>query len=447
MQYDVIIIGGGPGGYIAAERAAEREKKVLLIEEKELGGVCLNAGCIPTKTLLHTAKAFHAAKDGEKIGVKAENVTYDLPTAIEYKTSVIQALRAGIAGKMKKAGVQIVSGRAMLVDAGSVACEGKTYTARNILIATGSSPAVPPVPGLDSGVALTSTELLERTERPERLAIVGGGYIGMEFASFFGEIGTEVTVVEMMSEIVPFLTPSVAAALRKSVRNVTFELGARVEALDGTTLRFSRDGKSHDLEVDRVLVAVGRKPNTAKLGLEELGVAVDRAGIVIDERMRTNVPGVFAIGDVTGRAMLAHAASRMGEIAVATMFDDEPPRALRYDTVPWVVFTLPEVAGCGLTVQEAEKRGIDVVSAQLTFKASGRYVAEHPNENGFCTVLADAHDKRILGVEMIGSGSSELIFGAAVLIENEIRVQDVSEIVFPHPTVSEVLRDTIMQLA
>ncbi len=338
----------------------------------------------------------------------------------------------------------------------------RTYTARNIIIATGSSSALPPIPGIDGDRVVTSTELLEITELPKRLVIVGGGYIGMEFASFFSAVGTEVTVVEMMDEIVPVLDPDFAALLRKSIRNVRYELGAKVESIDGRVVRFSRkpnaDGKgseaagggdSESVEGDLVLVSVGRRPNVGGLGLAELGLDISRTGIIVNEYQETNLPGVYAIGDVTGKSLLAHSASRMGEVAVDKMFGRREGRTaserMNYAAVPWVVFTSPEVAGCGLTEKQATESGIRVKTATLSMKASGRYLAEHPDERGICKVVVAAEDGRILGVQMLGTGSGELIFGAAMMIHENRRVRDVRRIVFPHPTVSEVMRETMWE--
>jgi dihydrolipoamide dehydrogenase len=253
----------------------------------------------------------------------------------------------------------------------------------------------------------------------------------------------------MMEEIIPFMDSDLAGTLRKSLSKVEFVLGASVESVDGATVTYRKDGAQQRVEADTILLAVGRKPRTEGTGIERIGVEVDDKGVRIDEQMRTNIPGVYAAGDCTGRALLAHAASRMGEVAVADMFGSEEERQsnrMRYRAVPWVVFTHPEVAGCGMSRAEAEQAGYRVKTAELTMKASGRYLAEHPRERGTCRVVADTDTNRILGVQMLGTGSSELIFGAATIIEAELRVQDVREVIYPHPTVSEVLRDTIWEL-
>jgi dihydrolipoamide dehydrogenase len=464
--FDLIVIGAGPGGYIAAERAGSLGKKTLLIEKEALGGVCLNKGCIPTKTLLHASKLYSQARNGARIGVIAEDIRFDLTAAMDHKQKTVETLKRGIAGQMKSHGVTVVEGSAQFAGKKtpgsgtgnySVLVSEREYQAPKVIIATGSSPIIPPIPGADGPKVVTSTELLQIRELPRRLVIIGGGYIGMEFASFFATVGTEVTVVEMMDEIVPVMDRTFAALLRKSIRGITYELGARVEKIDGGTVTFSRAGATTSVEGDLILLSVGRRPNVDGIGLKEAGIDMDRSGIRVSDFLETNLPGVYAIGDVNGKSLLAHSASRMGEVAVAHMFDAPYPgetagaesgterfrRRMRYDAIPWVVFTAPEVAGCGLSEEDARESGREIKVAEIPMAASGRYLAEHPGERGFCKVITDATTGVILGVHMIGSGSSELIFGAAVMIESELRVKDVREIIFPHPTISEVMRDTI----
>lgn len=460
QKYDLIIMGAGPGGYIAAERAGKLGKKVLLVEKDELGGVCLNRGCIPTKTLLHASKLYAHASEGAKFGVTVEKVRFDLAAAMEHKRKTVETLRRGIASQMKRFGVTVLQGEATFAglstgDGNRVDVGGDSYTAANVIIATGSSAAIPPIPGLKEGIAdgkvLTSTELLEITQMPKRLVVIGGGYIGMEFASFFGALGTDVTVVEMMDEIVPIMDRKFAATLRKSVAGVTYELGARVERVEGGTVHFSRGGDAGSVTGDLVLISVGRRPNVDGMGLREAGLDMDRMGIRVNEQLQTNLPGVYAVGDVTGKSLLAHSASRMGEVAVrhiyrADLSERSIAGPMSFDAIPWVVFTSPEVAGCGMTEEQASAEGRQIKVATLPMTASGRYLAEHPGERGSCKVICDARSGVLLGVHMIGSGCSELIFGASLMIESELRVKDVRDIVFPHPTVSEVLRDAIWEL-
>lgn len=447
-MYDVVILGGGPAGYRAAERTAEAGLQTVLIEERQLGGTCLNVGCIPTKTLLKSAKTYAHIGDSARIGVTAE-ATFDLSAAMKWKTQVVGGLRKGIAATLKKRGVQIVDGRGMMVDRNAVQVGDTRYEGRYLVLASGSSPAWPPIPGIDSPGVVNSSQLLEISDMPKAVTVVGGGYIGMEFASFFALLGVPVTVVEMMDEIIPFMEPELAALLRKSVSGVSYELGARVTQINEGSLTFERDGREQNVDSDLILISTGRQPNVDNLGYQANGLDVDRSGIRVNEFLETNLPGVFAVGDVNGRSLLAHTAYRMADVAASRILEKEgqgPAQRMRYEAIPWVVFTQPEVAGCGMTETEARQAGLKVTTDSVSLKISGRYVAEHPGENGSAKIVADASSGRIIGVQMLGSGVSELIFGAALMIENELRVKDVREVIFPHPTVSEVFRDAMWDM-
>jgi len=446
MDYDLIVIGAGPGGYVAAERAGEQGKKVLLIEKGHLGGVCLNCGCVPSKTLLNSAKVYHYAAHGEAYGVKSRQVTFDLATAMGRKREVVETLRKGIAGLMKLNKVTVVAGSAKLVSNREVQVGDKRYTAPNILVATGSSPARPPIPGIGNACVYDSTRILELEQMPERLIVVGGGVIGCEFACFFGTLGVPVTVIEMLPEICPAVDTEVAKLLRQELktRNVTFHLGARVLSIGEGAVTFAADGKEQTLAASHVLVATGRTCNVADLGLEAAGVDFDRRGIRIDDRCATNVPGIWAIGDCTGRQWLAHSASRMGEVVVHNLCGRAD--RMRYDAIPGVVYTTPEVATVGLTEAAATERGIPVKTAKRPMTASGRFLAENADGRGVCKVVVHAGTGALLGVHMIGGACSEMIFGAVAMIESEMRVREIEDLVFPHPTVSELIRETALMI-
>lgn len=449
-MYDIIIIGGGPGGYIAAERAGARGQKVLLMERDHLGGVCLNCGCVPTKTLLNSAKTYAHARHGGLFGVHAENVTFSLTEAMAWKDEVIAKLRGGIAFLMKKYKVDVVNAAAEIVDRNTVkTSDGKTWRGKNLIIATGSSPAMPPIPGArDNPRVVTSTGLLDIKSLPASLVVIGGGVIGVEFASLFATLGVKVTVVEMMEEIVPFMDKEHAPLLRKALSDIDFQLGCKVEKIEGGTVHYAAKNGAMAVTGDLVLMAVGRSPNTKNLGLEALGVDVGPRGIAVDEHQRTNIPGVYAIGDVTGRSLLAHSASRMGEVAVSAIVD--PPEArqrMRYSAVPWVVYTNPEAAGVGMTEDEAKKAGRPVVCTTVPLRNSGRFLAENgASAPGAVKVIADAGTQLILGVQMYGAGVGEMIWGAAALIETELRVKEARELIFPHPTVGEMIRDALWEM-
>jgi dihydrolipoamide dehydrogenase len=443
-DFDLIIVGGGPGGYNAAERASHAGLKTLVIEKEHLGGVCLNRGCIPTKTLLASAKHFHIAKDSSDFGVKADNVSLDWATAFKRKEKTVRALRSGVGSKLKKNKVTVIKGEARFIDRSTVEVNGEGYSAPKILIATGSRPFVPPISGADSPTVLTSREILDIDHIPESLVVIGGGVIGLEFASLFSTLGSKVTIVEMLPEIVPSLDGDVAALLRERLQNdVTFKLGARVEKIEGNSVFYSDTDGAQSIDGEVILMSVGRRPVVDGMGLEGIGLDVSPKGVAVDEQMRTNLPGVWAAGDCTGKSLLAHSAYRMGEVAVADMLGQSD--RMRYNAIPSVVYSLPEAAGVGMTEADAAKAGREVVIKKLPMQYSGRYLAEYGQEPGFGKVIIDAKTRVLLGVHLVGGQCSEIIWGAAALIEAEFRVDDVKELVFPHPTVSEIIRETIWE--
>ncbi len=446
-MYDIIIIGAGPGGYIAAERAGEEGKKVLLIEKNALGGVCLNEGCIPTKTLLNSAKHYAHAKEAEQFGVTISDVNFDLAKAMKWKLRVRDTLRKGIAFMMNKFKVEVISGSAKMKSANTVDVDGTEYQAKNIIIGTGSDPFVPPIPGANQDNVLTSTGILEIEKMPKSLTVIGGGVIGVEFASFFGTLGVDVTVIEMMDEIIPFMDADQSKELRKAFKKsktATFELNAKVERIEGEKVYYTKNGTEHSVDAEIVLMAVGRRPNLKGMGFEEIGLDITGHGIVVDEQMKTNLPNVYAIGDVTGKSLLAHSASRMGEVAVNTILGKKD--RMRYNAIPWALYSLPEAAGCGLTEAQAKEKGIEVKTAMMPMKVNGRFLAENANAPGSCKVVVDAKTNVILGVHLLGGICSEMIWGAASLIETELRVEEIKEIVFPHPSVSEIIKDTLFTI-
>ena len=447
-EYDVIVIGGGPGGYMAAERLAHAGKKVLLAEKGSLGGTCLNVGCIPTKTLLNSAKLYVHALEGAKFGVSADNVRFDWKVMQAWKAEVVQKLCGAIALTEKKLGAEVLSAEARLIGQGRVQVGEKIYETEHIIVAAGSLPVMPPIPGCrDNPQVLDSTGLLSIEEPPKRLCVIGGGVIGVEFASLFSALGSKVEIVEMLDEIVPFMDRDMAPMLRRGMRSVKFNLGCKVEKIEGGTVFYrGKDGTEQKVESDSVLMAVGRKPNVEGWGAKESGIDYSPKGVLVDDRMRTNLPNVWAVGDVTGRSLLAHAAYRMAEIASANILGGEEAarrgETMRWDAVPWAVYSIPEASGVGLTQQEADKRGLKTVSSSVPLRVSGRFVAE----NGFAApgsakLIADAETRKILGVHMVGAYASEAIWGASAVLEEELSVGDLRQLVFPHPTVSEALRE------
>ena len=448
-DYDVIVLGGGPGGYLAAERLGQAGRKVLLVEKEFLGGTCLNVGCIPTKSLLHSAKLYQHARHGERYGVSLGEVSYDWAKVQAWKAEVVQTLVGGVTTMLRRLTVEVRAATGRLIGPGVVEVEGQRCTAEHVIVATGSTPVLPPIPGAQGNARVVdSTGMLAVSEVPQRLAVIGGGVIGIEFASLFAALGSQVMVIEMMPQIVPFLDADLAGMMQASMCDITFRLSSRVEAVESSTVVFTADGgRQERAEADLVLMAVGRRALIDGWGAREAGLDIDRRGIVVDHRMRTNLPNVWAVGDVTGRSLLAHAAYRMAEIAVANILDPSAHtrgETMRWDTIPWAVYSTPEAAGAGLTEAEARRRGRDVVTATAPLVLSGRFVAENGlSKAGAVKVVAERGTGVVLGIHMLGPYAPETIWGAAAALETELTVTDLRQVVFPHPTVSEGIREAL----
>lgn len=451
-MFDLIIIGGGPAGYVAAERAGNKGLSVLLFEKKSMGGVCLNEGCIPTKTMLYSAKTYENALHGDKYGVYGDNIRFDYGKIVARKNKVVRKLVAGVDAKMKLNHVTVVKGEAMIQgrspEGVEVTCNGETYLGNNLLICTGSEASVPPIPGLaEAGdIILTNREILDLKEQPTSLVVIGGGVIGMEFASFYNSLGTKVTIVEMLPEILGNNDFEISAMLRDiyAKKGIEFNLNAKVVKVDGNKVIFEKDGKTELVEGEKILVSVGRRAVTKGFGLENLNVELDRGGIKVDECMRTNVPNVFAAGDVTGFSLLAHTAMREGEVMVNNLTGRAD--VMRYNAIPGVVYTNPEVAGVGETEESAKAKGIAYKIAKLPMAYAGRFVAENEGGSGLCKVLIGEKYGEIIGVHILGNPCSEIIYGACMAIEEEMTLEQLQEVVFPHPTVSEIFRETIFSI-
>lgn len=454
MIYDLIVIGGGPGGYTAAERAGGAGLSVLLAEKRVLGGVCLNEGCIPSKTFLNSAKIADYAKNGSTYGVHAEGVKLEHPAVVKRKNRVVKKLVSGLEMKMKKNKVTVVNGEAVISgrtgDGFQVKVDGAVYTGKRLLIASGSVPAMPPIPGLDEGykkgIVLTNREILDIETIPENLVIIGGGVIGLEMASYFNSAGSRVTVVEMLDHIAGPTDREISDILLNNYKKkgIDFRLSAKVTEIKGNDVVFESSDGIHRVSGDNILVSIGRKPDTKGLGLETIGVETDRGRIVTDEFLRTNIPEVYAAGDVNGISMLAHTAYREAEVAVNNILGKRD--RMRYIAVPSVIYTNPEVGSVGETTESARDKGLDVEIIKLPLAYSGRYVAETERGDGIVKVLVDKQYRTIRGLHIIGSYASEIIYGAAVMMETEMRVNDIREIVFPHPTVCEVIREAMFEI-
>lgn len=447
-MFDLAIIGAGPAGYVAAERAGQKGLRVVLFDKNKLGGVCLNEGCIPTKTLLYTAKLYDHAREGEKYGISCKDVSFDFAKIMQRKNKVVKRLVAGVGAAMKKYNVEVVFAPATIQGKsadGSININAgeQNYSCKNLLIATGSETFIPPIKGLNRDEILTNREILELDAVPQTLTIIGGGVIGMEFASFFSSMGCKVSVVEMMPEILPGIDIEMSVLLRQGYakKGVSFYLGSKVTEIKGNEVFFEKDGKTQSITGEKLLMSVGRRAVTKGFGLENLGVELNRGGIKIDNHCQTNIPNVYAAGDVTGFSLLAHTASREGEVVVNNICGQAD--TMRYDAVPAVVYTNPEISSVGLTEDQAKQKNIKYKIRTLSMAFAGRFLAENEGVNGFAKVLVGEKYGEILGVHIIGNPSSEIIYGAAMMIEAQLRVKDVSQVIFPHPTVSEILKETM----
>ena len=447
MKYDVAIIGGGPAGYTAAERAAAGGLSTLLFEKNALGGVCLNEGCVPTQTLLYSAKTYDNIKHAAKYAVKAEDPSFDLGKIIARKNKVVKKLTAGIRMKMTEQGVNLIAGAAEIKGRAedgtiTIACGEESYEAAKLLICTGSETVIPPIPGLAETDYWTSREALLSKELPASLVIIGGGVIGMEFASFFNSLGTEVHVVEMLDKILGPMDRELSAQLQAEYakRGVKFYLGHKVTGVHGTEVSVEKEGESFTLHGDKVLLSVGRRPVTKGFGLETLGLEPFRNGIWVNDRMQTSVPNVYACGDITAFSLLAHTAVSEAEVAVSNLLGHEAH--MSYKAIPGVVYTNPEIAGVGKTEEELQAAGIAYQVKKIPMAFSGRFVAENEMGNGVCKLIL-SEDGTLLGAHLLGNPASELIVIAGIAIEKGMKAEELRSFVFPHPTVGEIIKEAL----
>jgi len=461
MIYDLIVLGGGPGGYLASERAGHAGLSVLLIEKRSVGGVRLNEGCIPSKTLLNAAKIFDYAQHGTDYGVSVTGASLDHGFVIQRKNKVVNTLVSGVKAALKANKVTLIEAEGQILgkdaEGFSVTANGETYKGKKLIIATGSAPLLPPIPGLkeglDRGFALTNREILDLPAVPGQLVVIGGGVIGLEMASYFNSAGSKVTVIEMLNKIAGPTDHEISTILQKNYENkgVTFKLNCKVTEIKENAVVFEENGQTKTVEADKVLLSIGRRAVTAGFGLETLNVLLDRGAIKTDAKMQTNVAGVYAVGDVNGVSMLAHTAYREAEVAVNHILGKKD--TMRYSAIPAVIYTAPEVAAVGETEETAKAKGIAVKVGKVSMLYSGRYVAENAITagdgglaTGICKVIVDAATDRIIGAHMIGSYASEIIMTAGILVEGEYRVNDAKELVFPHPTVCEIIREAIFAI-
>ena len=447
MKYQVIIIGGGPAGYTAAEAAGKAGLSVLLFEKQNLGGVCLNEGCIPTKTLLYSAKTYDGAKHASKYAVTVSEASFDLSKIIARKSKVVRKLVLGVKSKLMSNNVTIINGEATILDKNKICCGEEIYECDNLILCTGSETFIPPISGIDTVNYWTHREALDNKELPASLAIVGGGVIGMEFASFFNSLGVKVTVIEMMDEILGGMDKELSALLRADYakRGITFLLSTKVVSLaqseEGVLVSYENADGAGNVTAEKLLMSVGRRPVTKGFGLENLNLQrTERGSILVNGQMESSLPGVYVCGDLTGFSLLAHTAVREAEVAVHAILGKTD--TMSYRAIPGVVYTNPEIAGVGQTEESLIAKGIAYRAVKLPMAYSGRFVAENEGVNCVCKVLL-GDDDTILGAHVLGNPASEIITLAGMAIEMKLKAAEWKKIVFPHPTVAEIFREAL----
>lgn len=444
-DYDTIVIGGGPGGYVAAIKASQLGQKTAVVEKQHLGGICLNWGCIPTKALLGNAEVVRTLHEGKTFGFSFDNLKIDYSAAQKRSRQVSQRLVKGVGFLMKKNNIDVIEGTARFKSKTELDVDGTTHTAKNIIIATGARARAIPGAPIDGKKLITYYEALQLTEVPESMVVVGAGPIGMEFAYLFKTYGADITVVEMLPRALPLEDEEISQEVEKQFgrSGINIRTGTKVEKIDtegdGVTLTLAKDGQTETLQAQKVLVAIGVVPNSDNLGLEEIGVKLERGFVQVDDRMATNVAGIYAIGDVTGKMALAHVASAQGLIA-AEAIAGHPTRPLKYANMPRNTYCHPEVASVGLTEAQAREQGYDVKTGKFPFQPNGKALGIADNV-GFVKIVAENKYDEVLGVHMIGPHVTELLAGPTGMINLETTVEELAHTVHPHPTLSEVIME------
>ncbi len=454
-NFDLIVIGGGPGGYLAAERAGHAGLKTLVIEKREFGGVCLNEGCVPSKTFLNSAKVVDYANHAANYGVKVEGkATVDQKFVVERKNGVVKMLVSGIKAQLKRNKVTMKTAQAYIegkTEGGYIVKAGEEkFVGARLIIATGSTASMPPITGLkenyEAGFVLTNREILDLEKIPESLVVIGGGVIGLEMASYFSSVGTKVTVIEMLNKIAGPTEAEVSSILQKNLekKGIVFNLGCKVLSIEKDGVVFEREGKTEKVTAEKVLASIGRRPVTQGIGLENIGVNMERGAIVTDDKMKTNVANVYAVGDVNAKIMLAHTAYREAEVAINNILGKKD--IMRYNVIPSVIYTNPEIGTVGETEESAKQKGLDVKTVSIPMTFSGRYVAENTTLDGICKLIINKKTNTLIGAHIIGSYAGEFIVTVSAMIDLEVDIENIKKLVFPHPTVCEIVREAIFQI-
>lgn len=440
MKYDVAVLGGGPGGYVAAIKASQLGGKVLLIEKENLGGVCLNKGCIPTKTLLKCSGTYKSIKESSNFGINVEGVSIDFKKMMVRKQNVVKTLVNGIRGLLKANGVEVIHGEGHITKLGTLEVNDTVYEAQNIIVATGSKPFIPRIKGVDSKNVMDSDEVLSMESIPSSITIIGGGVIGIEFAVLLSELGCRVTVIEMMKDIIFMADEDVIKELEKILESNKVDIikSAKVIEIEEKAVIYEKDSKTFNIEGEKVLVAVGRIPNIDEEELDRLGIKHENGRIITDEKMQTNIKRIFAIGDVNGKYMLAHVASEEGIVAVENIFGLSSK--MSYSTIPQCIYSHPEIAWVGISEREAKEKGIEVNMGKFPLSANGKSLAEG-DTTGFIKIIVDKKYNEVLGVHMVCSHATDMISEGVLAMGLEATAEDIARLMHPHPTVSEALME------
>ncbi len=442
-HFDVAVLGAGPGGYEAAIRCTQYGLKTALIEARELGGTCLNRGCIPTKALLHSAELYEEAKDAAKFGVSTGDVSYDYTKIAANKDAVVAKLRGGIASLEAAHGVEVINGFGKLTSPTTIDVDGKVIEADKIILATGSAPARPPIPGIDGKNVITSDEVLSMTELPDSFVIIGGGVIGMEFTTLFASLGKKVTVLEMMPSILPGVDASIVSSLKASLKKkgVNIINNAKVTGIQGgdtVSVSYELNGKSETATGSVCVVSVGRRAMTSGIGLEELGIKMNRAFVEIDACMQTSIKNIYAIGDITGKIQLAHVATAQGLVAAANCAGRTA--TLDYDVVPACIYSSPEIAYIGMTAEKAKEAGYDVEIGSYNVAGNGKALVMGVN-TGVVKIIAQKTTGKVLGAQIFAPRATDMIAEIAVVMKKGGTIADIADTIHPHPTVSEAVME------